>query len=179
MLVMYAELETSGADAAWIDRIRRAHDPQRDRVPAHVTFVFPLGEVGEGVALDAARAAAAETDVIGFRLCDVRVSAGGVDDLSRIFLLPGVGADAMRALHARLHAGPLAAGLRADMPFAPHVTIGAFARRADAERVAAGLGAVDIDGRLEALTVARLGPSELTPIAVLAFGRPPRAPGPH
>ena len=41
MLAVIAIPEFVPADAAWIDTIRRAHDPQYDRVAAHVTLAFP------------------------------------------------------------------------------------------------------------------------------------------
>lgn len=42
MLAVIAVPEFAADDAAWIDTIRRAHDPQYDNVPAHVTLVFPF-----------------------------------------------------------------------------------------------------------------------------------------
>jgi 2'-5' RNA ligase len=42
MLAVIAVPEFADEDAAWIDTIRRAHDPQYDSVPAHVTLVFPF-----------------------------------------------------------------------------------------------------------------------------------------
>lgn len=42
MLAVIAVPEFAGEDAAWIDAIRRAHDPQYESVPAHVTLVFPF-----------------------------------------------------------------------------------------------------------------------------------------
>lgn len=42
MLAVIAVPEFAAEDAAWIDTIRRAHDPQYETVPAHVTLVFPF-----------------------------------------------------------------------------------------------------------------------------------------
>lgn len=42
MLAVIAVPEFSSGDAAWIDTIRRAHDPQYEAVAAHVTLVFPF-----------------------------------------------------------------------------------------------------------------------------------------
>lgn len=42
MLAVIAVPKFAEEDAAWIDTIRRAHDPQYDSVPAHVTLVFPF-----------------------------------------------------------------------------------------------------------------------------------------
>ncbi len=42
MLAVIAVPEFTAQDAAWIDMVRRAHDPQYESVPAHVTLVFPF-----------------------------------------------------------------------------------------------------------------------------------------
>jgi 2'-5' RNA ligase len=42
MLAVIAVPDFAGEDATWIDTIRRAHDPQYEAVPAHVTLVFPF-----------------------------------------------------------------------------------------------------------------------------------------
>ncbi len=42
MLAVIAVPEFAADDAVWIDTIRRAHDPQYESVPAHVTLVFPF-----------------------------------------------------------------------------------------------------------------------------------------
>jgi 2'-5' RNA ligase len=42
MLAVIAVPEFADEDAAWIDAIRRAHDPQYEAVAAHVTLVFPF-----------------------------------------------------------------------------------------------------------------------------------------
>lgn len=42
MLAVIAVPDFADEDAAWIDTIRRAHDPQYETVPAHVTLVFPF-----------------------------------------------------------------------------------------------------------------------------------------
>ena len=42
MLAVIAAPDFADEDAAWIDTIRRAHDPQYESVPAHVTLVFPF-----------------------------------------------------------------------------------------------------------------------------------------
>lgn len=42
MLAVIAAPDFADEDATWIDAIRRAHDPQYEAVPAHVTLVFPF-----------------------------------------------------------------------------------------------------------------------------------------
>lgn len=42
MLAVIAVPDFAEEDAAWIAVIRRAHDPQYECVPAHVTLVFPF-----------------------------------------------------------------------------------------------------------------------------------------
>lgn len=42
MLAVIAVPDFVDDDAVWIEAIRRAHDPQYEAVPAHVTLVFPF-----------------------------------------------------------------------------------------------------------------------------------------
>jgi 2'-5' RNA ligase len=42
MLAVIAVPDFADEDVVWIDTIRRAHDPQYESVPAHVTLVFPF-----------------------------------------------------------------------------------------------------------------------------------------
>lgn len=42
MLAVIAAPKFTDSDAAWIDAVRRAHDPQYESVAAHVTLVFPF-----------------------------------------------------------------------------------------------------------------------------------------
>ena len=63
----------------------------------------------------------------------------------------------MVKLHDRLYTGPLAAELRLDIPFIPHLTVGNAAEAQACKRLADDLNArgVSIHGDINALDVAR------------------------
>ena len=169
MLVIFSKLSIQASDRDWIDSIRRAHDPQYAFVPPHFTFVFPFTGIAVEDVLAHARKVIEGTTTLAFRLS----RAAAVDDPSghgsHLFLLPSEGADAMRALHARLYSGILESKLRPDIPFLPHVTVGAFKAREDAEHVAASLRSVDIRGDLEGLNLADFDGESVTELHHVRF----------
>lgn len=154
MLVVFSELVLAAAELLRVQAIRRAHDPQFPIIGPHFTFVFPF-EGGEREAVLAhVRQVAAEKPTLPFRLERAAAVRDALGPRSHVFLLPVEGEAAMRVLHGRLYAGPLAAMLRADIPFHPHVTVGTFERHEEAEALAVKLSETNIAGRLEALQVA-------------------------
>ena len=156
MLVIFALLELASEDAAWIEEIRRRHDPQADLVPAHFTLVFPC-EAPEGTEVMAQAAAVASTTAaIDFRLVSAVVVRDALAPRSQVFLVPDRGAEAITALHDQLYDGPLEPFLRRDIPYAPHVTVAAADSQADAEAIAQTLGPVYVHGRVGAITLASL-----------------------
>jgi 2'-5' RNA ligase len=158
LLLAMAEVELRAADRARIDAFRAAHDPQHPLVPAHVTFVFPHLPIDEAAECAHIAAIAGRTPPIDFVLRD---AAAVLDPLhpgtTHLYLLPAEGEPAMRALHAALYGGPLAAALRRDLPFQPHLTIGAFSGIDAARQAAAGWNTdgLAIAGRIGALSVCR------------------------
>ena len=146
-LYVIAPLPLAASDAAHIEAIRRAHDPQVDLVPPHFTLVFGARNADAEAAKAHVAAIAATTAPIAWRLD--RVVA--VDDY--LFLMPDEGEAALRALHRALYTGPFAGDLRSDIAFAPHVTIGVLPTSADARRLADILARrpVDIVGHLQRL----------------------------
>ena len=141
-LYVIAPLDITARDRAWIEAIRLEQDPQHGLVEAHVTLVFGVRGAGPDAAAAHVAGVAALTPAIAFRLnkaIAVREAAR-----SLVFLIPGEGADAMRGLHGALYAGPLAAELRTDIPFAPHVTVAALGDHAAAEALAAGIMAAGV-----------------------------------
>jgi 2'-5' RNA ligase len=155
-LALICPLDISPSDAARIDALRAAHDPQHGRVAAHFTLVFPF----EGLsAVELAAHAGAATRArapIAFRLRAAIAVRDVMSPRSLIFLTPQEGDAEIRGLHAALYGGPMSPFLRADIPYAPHVTVGAFSDHEAAEAVCARIGPVDIAGRLDALDLVSL-----------------------
>jgi len=150
-LLVIAPLEASRLDLSRIEGIRRRHDPHHAIIPAHVTLVFPF-EAPEAETARAHVAAVAERQgAIALRLSAYLAVRDASDRQSHVFLVPDQGRAEIEALHDALYAGPLASQLRADIPFIPHVTVGARAHHDEAEDLVRDLGQVGITARLPRL----------------------------
>ncbi|MDB5430895.1 MAG: hypothetical protein JWP35_2011 [Caulobacter sp.] len=169
-LALICPLDISPSDRTGIEALRAAHDPQSGRVEAHFTLVFPF----EGLDPDAlerhAGAVASAAPAIAFRLTAARAVRDLLAPRSHIFLTPDEGEADIRGLHAALYAGPMAPWLRADIPYAPHVTVGAFGDHAAAEAECSRIGPVDIAGRLGALDVMSVEAGCISRLARLPLG---------
>ncbi|HEV2189041.1 MAG TPA: 2'-5' RNA ligase family protein [Stellaceae bacterium] len=154
MLVIISQLDLAVSDRRWLEEIRRRHDPQHAMVAAHFTLVFPFGGLRPDEVLEHASAVASTTSPINFRLAAAKAVQDALTPRNLVFLVPDEGASEIRALHGRLYSDVLAAKLRADIPYEPHVTVGAFSAHAEAERAASDIGAISVDGWLSTLDLA-------------------------
>ncbi|WP_341702297.1 2'-5' RNA ligase family protein [Ferrovibrio sp.] len=121
MLAAIAIPEFDAGAAGWIAALRAAHDPQQDRVPPHVTLVFPQA-ADEASLLARLQAVAQATQPF----------AAGFDRLGRmddsynpkyrhlnVLHADAAGAAALTVLHAALNAVP-------SPDYAAHVTVARF-----------------------------------------------------
>ena len=111
-----------------------------------------------------AAAVAASTSAVAFRLTAAAAVSDGLGAGSHVFLLPSEGEVEVRRLHSQLYSGVLASKLRRDLPYQPHVTVGAFAQHADAERTAATLTPCDIPGQLVSIELAMFDGGTVAPL---------------
>ncbi len=83
------------------------------------------------------------------------------------------------ALHDRLYAGRFNVHLRSDIPFVPHMTVGAARDRASALTLANELDSPlrTVRGSLEALELVDVGTVRVRSIARYGFGLEHRPPG--
>ena len=147
-LAIISELDLAVADAERIESLRRRHDPQHAIVAPHFTLVFPVEGPDQAAVEAHAETVAARASPFGFRLQQLAAMQDPLGPLSRLFLLPGTGRAELIALHGALYAGPLAAHLRTDISYAPHVTVGAFPTLDRARAALVEIGALDIAGRV-------------------------------
>lgn len=148
----------SREDAQRIESFRREHDPHCDVVDAHFTMVFGCSAVPEEAYVAHIEALSGSSQPVRFTC---RYAMLGADDEARrayVFLVPDEGYSGLSRLHDALYGGPLAECLRLDIPFVPHITIGASDDRAAAKRLCDDLNrrGLFIDGVINALTVATL-----------------------
>ena len=169
MFVIFSKLVIHAGDRAWIDSIRRAHDPQQAIVAPHFTFVFPFAGVSIEEVFEHAQNIATATKTLAFRLSRAAAVEDPFSALTHVFLLPTDGADEMRELHGRLYSGVLAAMLHPTLSFIPHVTVGGFERREDADRLVDSLSSFDVGGTLEAIQVAEFDGKNVTELRQFKF----------
>ena len=150
-LLIIAPLEAVRGDLARIETLRRRHDPQHGLIAAHVTLVFGFETPDAATAAAHLAAVAACQGAIALRLSAWLAVRDAGDRQSHVFLVPDQGRAEVEALHDELYSGPLAGQLRGDIPFIPHVTVGAREHHDEAEDLARSLGQVGIAARLAAL----------------------------
>lgn len=115
------------AQANWISEIRSSHDPIAKYVTPHLTLVFPtLSFTVEDLRYELSKS------VKGFAPFRVILRSAIImpetttgSKHAHIFLVPDEGFGQLVRLHDRLYAGKLASELRLDIPFIPHMTVGA------------------------------------------------------
>jgi hypothetical protein len=90
------------------------------------------------------------------------------EDGSRyIFLVPSDGFDGVQQLHDRLYTGVLAAELRLDIPFIPHITLGQAPNSLWDKKIAYALRAqsINLQGVIEVLDVVEVEGDTARPLA--------------
>jgi len=151
----------AAADWVWIEGVRAQHDPQAARLAAHVTLVFPAA-VAAAPLIARVRSVAATCRPFPVALGQVMRVRDAVTRMWHVFLVPAAGQAELVALHERLYDVELRRHLRADVPFLPHVTVGASANEAVCARLAErleGEGRV-VSGSVAGLDVIEVRPSE-------------------
>jgi 2'-5' RNA ligase len=159
------------ADRDWIESLRALHDPQATRLAGHVTLVFPAAGIGGDVNAEVAavaRAARPIPFVIRWARAVRDVSGSG----GHVFLIPDEGFDEITALHHALYGGGFAASRRVDIPFVPHITVGASHDFSTCEAIARGLTPLDrqVRGRIETIDLLEIGDGSMTSLAQVPLG---------
>jgi 2'-5' RNA ligase len=149
-LAVVAYPHLAEGDRQRIESFRAEHDPQVSRITLHFTLVFPFEGVPDELVQEMA-VVARSTEPIAFAIRRSAVAPDGVGNGYHIFLVPDEGRGQIAALHDRLCAGALRPYLRGDIPFVPHITVGA-AR--DAQVAEGWAEALDVPSRIVQGTVA-------------------------
>lgn len=148
----------AAADYRRIQAFRADHDPQFRIVAPHVTLVFALDDSLEETLIAQVRRIAKAQPKVGFVLRSAKLmpQLPGEED-APIFLVPDEGYASLVQLHDELYNGPIAAHLRQDIPFIPHITIGRTRDRSEAQQVVAELNRQELamPGAIPRLTVVR------------------------
>lgn len=164
--------EMAQHDRAWIEDVRVKHHPRHAVIAAHVTLVFPIASADPDEVVPDIRRQVAGISAIPFVL---RCAVPWQDDTGKttdVFLVPDEGFGAIVRLHDRLYAGTLAAALRLDIPFIPHLTIARFTDPRQAKRLADDLNAepLAIPGTLSSVNIVLRHGAEIRTLEKLALG---------
>ena len=170
MLVIFSKLVIKQSDRDWIEHIRRAYDPQQGFVEPHFTLVFPFTGIPIERVVPHVASVVAATPTITFVLRCASAVRDPLSSRGHLFLLPEEGNDALRRVHDKLYSGALASELNADIPFVPHVTVGAFESYDEAERVARSLEPISIIGKLRRVELAEFDGASATEFRAFEFG---------
>ncbi len=145
----------SAADSERIEAFRLRHDPNFAQVRAHFTMVFGCEAVPEPAYVEHVREVCRSAHPFTFRCRYALLGADDEVERAYVFLVPDEGFSAVARLHDALYRGVLGERLRLDLPYIPHLTIGASADRAQAKRWCDELNAegLDVGGTVDAVTV--------------------------
>ena len=143
----------SKAESEWLIQVRerQAHNVG----PPEFTLVFPGTTSPTREVTEHVKAVCAATSRIHFCLRSAVIVPDDSHSSFLVFLVPDAGFGAIVRLHDRLHVGPLAACLRPEVPYIPHITIAAVKEFVLARRIKASLNSNDfaIAGHLDELEV--------------------------
>lgn len=147
------------ADAAFVDAFRRQHDEAMHAVvEPHVTLLFGCSALPVPEYLAHVERVASAASVLKVRFRYAMLGADDEQPLAYVFLVPDEGHAGLSLLHDCLYGGPMAAHLRLDLPYTPHVTMGRSADRLQAKGWCDQLNeaGLDIEARISMLTVGEI-----------------------
>jgi 2'-5' RNA ligase len=168
-IVAYPNLDE--VDRQWIESFRTKHDPQASRLSVHFTLVFPVVAVPSELEQEIAMVAEL-TQPISFTIRGTKVVRDVLGNGSHIFLVPDEGGAQISTLHGRLYAGALRTHLRSDIPYLPHMTVGAVPDSQFAERLAEelGVGSRMVRGMVANMELVDVGAPRVRSITTYALG---------
>ena len=170
LVVTYPQLVP--AEHAWVQTIRQQHDPHYTLIAPHFTLVFPVDGMPQRTVLAQVAAQAKHARRIPFTIRCATIVKDVFSPLTHVFLVPDVGYSALVKLHDALYTGPLAPALRLDIPFIPHITIGAHADPYVCKALADDINHHDLHlrGEISALDIITYEHTSVAPVRTIALG---------
>jgi 2'-5' RNA ligase len=170
-LAVVAYPTLSDDDRQWIEGIRALYDPLAPRIAAHITLVFPV-EAAAAPVVAQARNILRSADSIPVVLRRAAAFPDPIGNGAHVFLLVEEGHRELLAAHDAVYDGVLAAHRRRDIPFVPHLTVGAHSRLGECERMADQLNAERrvVPARIDSVAVIEVDESTARTIAEIPLG---------
>ncbi len=166
-IVAYPEL--SRVDRDWVEAFRQTHDPQAARLAVHFTLVFPIEAAAEDLHLEIGQVARS-TGPFTFTIQRTSVVPDIFGSAHQIFLVPDEGAAELTFLHDRLYGGILRPHLRSDLPFVPHLTVGACEDAVDARTLARTFDGRTLRGTVESMELVDVRQDRIRTVASYGLG---------
>ena len=159
-------------DVSEIEAFRREHDPHFSVVEAHFTMVFRCSAVAESAYVAHVEAVCRQARPISFVCRYAMLGADEEAERAYVFLVPDEGYSGLSRLHDDLYQVPFAEHLRLDIPFVPHITIGATDDRVAAKQLCDDLNGrgLSIHGAVNALTVVALDQDKVRRLRTFDLG---------
>ena len=159
------------SECGWVESFRAINDPQSGLIAAHFTLVFPtdLDRVDVG---DELAAIAASAEPFSFALRSATAVRNSFGPGGHVFLVADEGADKIVALHDRLYQGAFRPSLRSDIPYVPHITIGADSNWTRCEVLATDLNrrSVVAHGHLHSIALVEVCRDSVTRVGMFPLG---------
>lgn len=171
-LLILAYPDLTEHDLRWIEEIRAEHDPLHAVVRAHVTLVFHVRSIAAEYLTEHAQLIARSVQPFEVVVRGASVVKDVLSDQTHVFLVPDEGNTALIKLHDLLHTGLLASQLRLDVPYIPHITVGASTDPLACKALADRLNSQDfrLPGTVSALDIVRYEAGHVTTLARLPLG---------
>ena len=143
LILAYPKL--SEADYKRIQSIRSKHD---DRyygiVEPHFTIVFPVFNYNVSLLSEHVKNLSSGVEPIEFTLRCTTIVKDSFSEYTDVFLVPDEGNSELIKLHDRMYTGLLRDELRLDIPFIPHIGIGASRDPVKAKNISDSINSEEI-----------------------------------
>lgn len=151
MKLYVAAFPNFAAQATWISDIRSKYDPVAKYVMPHLTLIFPTASfTAEELRHELSQLVRGFAPFrVALRSAILMPESASPSKHAHIFLVPDEGFGQMVRLHDRLYTGKLASELRLDIPFVPHMTVGADLDLTNAKTIADDLNSSDFEIRFD------------------------------
>jgi len=145
---------------------RQTHEPERAQLVApHITLVFGVRKSSPEEIAAICDQVASKTSAISTEFSKSEICYDPFEKVHKISLLCTKGAKQLTALHRDLYEGPHSDEFDTDIPFRPHMTVGANSNLSELEDVSlASIGTLPITAEIDSLSVVQIANRELQTI---------------
>jgi 2'-5' RNA ligase len=143
LVLAYPKLKKDSFD--WIQSIRKNYDSRYyNVVDPHFTIVFPVLNFKSSAIQKHVKSVCYNFYKIPFTIRRATIVKDSFSDYTDVFLIPDEGNSQIIKLHDKLYTGIFSKDLRLDIPFIPHIGIGADKIPDESKRIAGKVNSENI-----------------------------------